>query len=279
MAQDIIDGLVAKGVTKEASAVYNKFTAINGAAGVAYVDKLNRSTSAGFPWNTSKKKFLHAIPPQEGLMDPVDIPPEMHAEVDRIWEKYVGGERCNPIFKGSLKDEVRPFKKIDTQATRMFNGAPFLWSIVLRMVFLPIIKLMQEHRYVYESRPGTIAQSREWDDLFHYITAFGVDRIIAGDFKAFDKRMTSRIMLAGFRVHYLVMHYFGRSIEELRVQWGISLDIAFPHMEIFGDIAMMLSGNPSGQGFTVMTNGTGNGLYLRYAYYILNPAKEVRSFK
>jgi hypothetical protein len=26
--------------------------------GVAFVDKLNRKTSAGFPWKTSKKRFL-----------------------------------------------------------------------------------------------------------------------------------------------------------------------------------------------------------------------------
>jgi len=40
--------------------VYDDNTALNGAPGVAYVDKINRNTSAGFPFKKSKKTFFRS---------------------------------------------------------------------------------------------------------------------------------------------------------------------------------------------------------------------------
>jgi hypothetical protein len=37
---------------------YDMYTAVNGAAGVTYVDKINFNTSMGFPWLTKKDQIL-----------------------------------------------------------------------------------------------------------------------------------------------------------------------------------------------------------------------------
>jgi hypothetical protein len=56
---------------------YDQFTAINGAPGVAYVDKINRTTSAGYPYYKQKRHFLIDLPPQHGLDEPVGINEEL----------------------------------------------------------------------------------------------------------------------------------------------------------------------------------------------------------
>jgi len=55
--------------------------------------------------------------------------------------------------------------------------------------------------------------------------------------------------------------------------------VNFPVCDFFGDLIRFLGTNPSGWPLTVILNGIVNSLYMRYAYFHLNPAKEVRSFK
>jgi len=215
--------------------VYDMFTAINGAANVAYVDKMNRSTSAGFPWNTSKRKFIEAIPEQNGLPDPVAITPEIKERVQVILDRYHAGERYMPVFNGNLKDEALKFAKIEIGKIRMFGGAPMDWSIVNRMFMLPVIRLMQDNRYIFEGAPGTITQSREWDDMFGYLTHFGKDRIVAGDYKAFDKSMSPVFILAAFRIMRNICEVAGYSAEDLKVIDGLAVDTAFPLFNMNGD--------------------------------------------
>jgi len=91
--------------------VYDNFTAINGAAGIAYVDKIKRNTSAGNPWKKSKKYFMHPAPPKGDLLDPVYFDDEIMSRVDVILSKYKQGERAMPNFCAHLKDEPVSFKK------------------------------------------------------------------------------------------------------------------------------------------------------------------------
>jgi len=259
--------------------VYDLFTAVNGAAGVSFVDGVNRSTSAGFPWCTSKKKFLTPTAPVPGLNDPVEVTPEIAARVGDIISTYEDGIRVKPIFTAHLKDEPTPYKKIAAKKTRVFGGAPFDWSLVVRMYFLSLVKLIQTSRFVFESAPGTIAQSGEWGDIYEYLTHFGLDRIVAGDYKAFDKSMPACFISAAFRILYNISKQAGYTDAELRVQWGIATDTAFPNFDFHGDFIELFGSNPSGHPLTVIINGLANALYMRYCYLILNPKHESASFK
>lgn len=259
--------------------VYDLFTSVNGAAGVSFVDGVNRSTSAGFPWQTSKKKFLVPAAPIDGLNDPVDVTPEIKMRVERIIETYEQGVRTKPVFTAHLKDEPITFKKIAAKKTRVFGGAPFDWSLVVRMYFLSLVKLIQTKRFIFESAPGTIAQSGEWGDIYGYLTHFGLDQMVAGDYKAFDKSMPACMILAAFRILYNVSKAAGFTDEQIRVQWGVAVDTAFPVFDFNGDLVMLYGSNPSGHPLTVIINGLANALYMRYCYYVLNPSHECHSFK
>lgn len=259
--------------------VYDDCTAINGAAGVLYVDKMNRSTSAGNPFKCSKKYFLTQIAPIGDLQDPVEVSPEIMERVREFEEKYKQGERCFPNFCAHLKDEATSFKKIETKKTRVFTGAPFDWSIVVRKYMLSLIKLIQSNRFIFESAPGTIAQSLEWNEIKDYLCHFGEDKLIAGDYGKFDKRMPSTVILAAFDILKRICKAAGYSETELTVVQGIAEDTAFPLVDFNGDLIEFYGSNPSGHPLTVIINGLANALYMRYCYAVLHPNKSAVDFK
>nr|APG77365.1 hypothetical protein [Shahe picorna-like virus 4] len=274
---DILKGLGEEKIREVM--VYDTFTAINGAAGVAYVDKLKRDTSMGFPWNTSKKSFLTALPAQHGVLDPVSISPEVLQRSEEIIAKYHSGERAMPVFKAHLKDEPTSHAKIANSKTRLFGGAPVDWAIVVRMYLLSFIRVVQLNRYLFESGPGTIAQSVEWSELFSFLTQFGEDRIVAGDYKAFDKTMPPDFILAAFDIIEGVCRAAGYTDEDIAVVRGIGADTAYPLYDLNGDLVEFFGSEPSGHNLTVIINGLVNCLYMRYVYLVLNPAAECESFK
>lgn len=260
--------------------VYDDFTAINGAAGVSYVDKINRSTSAGNPWKCSKKYFMEAVEPEGGLSDPVKVNDEIMDRVRHIESEYSAGRVTHPNFCAHLKDEPVSFKKAKMKKTRVFTGAPFDWSIVVRKYLLSFIRVLQNERLIFEAAPGTVAQSLEWTELYEHVTKFGLDNMVAGDYKAFDKEMPPQFVLAAFKIILLICMASGNYTEEqIRIVQGISLDTAFPLVDFNGDLIQFFGSNPSGHPLTVIINSLVNSLYQRYCYYNLNPEKEVESFQ
>lgn len=257
--------------------VYDDFTAINGAAGVAYVDKMNMKSSMGFPWRKSKKAFIQILEAQHGLEEPVTFTPEIMNRCHEYERRYKLGERVQPIFAGCLKDEPVSLKKAEMGKTRVFTCAPGDWSIVVRKYCLAFTRIMQRNTILFEAAPGTIAQSTEWERLYHFITKYGKDRMVAGDYKAFDKSMPAVVIKAAFQIIYNVCKAAGYTEDELRVVEGISEDTAFPIIDMNGDLCSFYGSNPSGHPLTVVINSLANALYMRYAY-MLN-GYDVATFK
>lgn len=263
-------------------------TTINGAPGVAYIDAMKRSTSAGCPWKKSKKFFFKEANSRNGLQNPVDVDDEIMERVEEMRERYLRGERCMPCFNGCAKDEARKFKKIAAKNTRIFTGSPVDFSIIVRQYLLSIARLFQNNRFVCESAPGTNAHSHEWEEIREYLTAFGQDRLVAGDYAAFDKRMSSSVILIAFYVIRRICEASGNyAMEDLQVIAGIAEDIAFPLVDYNGDLIEFLGSNPSGHVLTVIINCIANCLYMRYTYAQLGKVEEpeisqrtmVRTFK
>lgn len=251
---------------------------VNGIPGVRFVDRLNTSTSMGFPWNCTKKKFLHTdIEPlyPEG----VDFDEEVWDRVTAIEKCYAEGRRAYPVFTGHLKDEPTTHAKIASKKTRVFTGGPVDWSIVVRSRLLSFVKLLQENKFLFEAGPGTVCQSSEWGDIYEYLTAFGTDRIVAGDYGKFDKRMIADFVLAAFRIIANVYEAAGFTPEEVREILCIGEDTAFPLTNLNGDLVEFFGTNPSGHPLTVIVNSIVNSLYVRYCYVVLNPEHECASFK
>ena len=276
-AQDIFKGLSEESKAKLIE--YDDFTVTNGAAGVRFVDKMNRNTSAGFPFNKSKRHFINDIPPQHDLQDPVEFNDEIKSRIQQCRDCYDEATQYHPIYTASLKDEPRSFKKIKEKNTRVFTGGPVEHVFVTRKELLSYTKVMQENKFVSECAAGTIAQSVEWDHIYKYLTYFGEDRIFDGDHSKFDKSMESVAILAVFRVITRVLEMCGADDLHIQRSWCIGYDLAFAMINYNGTLLQMCKGHVSGEALTVLVNSHCNSLYIRCAYKRAHPKNISSDFK
>lgn len=280
-AQDIISGLDQKhGLDWRGELVFlSDKAAVNGLPGVKFIDRLNVSTSMGHPWNKSKKQFLFDEP-DEVYPAGVNFEPQVWERVRKIEEKYAAGQRAYPVFTAHLKDEAITKAKIEKKKTRLFTGGPVDWSIVVRSRLLSFVRLLQKNKLIFEAAPGTVAQSVEWTHFYEYLTKFGDDRIVAGDYGKFDKHMIATFVLSAYKVIGRIHQAAGFSDEEIRQIHCIGNDTAFPLTNVSGDLIEFYGTNPSGHPLTVIVNSIVNSLYMRYAYCRLNPnGLECKTFK
>jgi len=253
--------------------VYTQDVALNGVPGVTYVDRINVSTSAGNPFKKSKKHFLTMD--STGYITNIDQ--VMQDRINDIEELYKKGIRFNPQFCAHLKDEPTALHKVEAGKTRVFTGSEFAWSIVVRKYYLSHIRLIQNNPFIFEAMPGIVAQSVEWKKLHDYITEFGSDRMIAGDYAKFDKKMTAAFILSAFGILIRLSEKAGWSDGDLLALRCIAIDTAFYNVDFNGDY-IAIQGNPSGHPLTVIINCLVNSLYMRFAFMICS-GKPVSDFK
>lgn len=291
---------------------YDLFTAVNGAAGVAYVDKLNRNTSAGFPFNTRKSKFMVDLGPQDGLSNPVEFTEEILDRIKWMVSQYKAGKMANPVFQACLKDEALPFEKIHAKKTRVFTGGPVDFTVVGRMYLLSFIRLVQRNRYPFSCAVGTVAQGVGWHELRAFLVQHGEDRIVAGDYSRFDRSVEPAWQTAAWYVIKAIVllsraYALGVVTEEeivgvtpltldalldkvlesdsdelqefVKVLEGIQADTVHPLVNFFGDLVRFFGIVPSGHFLTVVLNSIINELYLRYAYVVIRPDNVVPFLK
>ncbi len=253
--------------------------AVNGVPGRKYIDSINRGTSAGFPWMRTKKSLTVPLPADDTWQDPITFNDEVLERINEMMERYLRGELVAPVFTAHAKDEPLPFAKIAIEKTRVMNGAPLDWSILVRMVYLPMVRVIQNNKFLFEAMPGAVAQSIEWDHIYKYLTHFGTDRMVAGDYGKFDKKMSAVLILWAFFAMIRIAKKCGVDDRQLALMWGIAYDVACSFCNFNGDFVQFLGSNPSGHPLTVILNCIVNCLYMRYCYHELNPEKEVASFR
>ena len=263
--------------SKKELKVLDFHTVVNGKAGVRYIDSVNRSTSAGHPWKKPKRKLMFSIPCEPGE-DHMEFDQTIMDRVRSRLDHYLNSTRTFPVFRASLKDEATKFEKIAQKKTRVFMGAPVDFTIATRSVLLSFIRVVQKNKFVFESAPGIEAQCIEWDILHSYLTEYGSDRMIFGDFSGFDVTMRSNFMIAAFQAIEEFHRRCGASEEQCTMIRALSFDIVFPLVEYNGDLIQLNGKNPSGQPLTAPINGIVNCMYMRYCYYVLGN-QEISTFR
>jgi hypothetical protein len=259
--------------------VLDDVTTLNGYPGVKFLDKMNRNTSMGFPYRKSKRHYMTPRPADETYQQAVDFTPEVMEEVKRIIALYEKGERAMPVFTASLKDEPLPQKKIDIKKTRVFLGASAPWAFVVRKYLLAFVRVFQKNPLLFEGAPGVNPKSKQWQQFYDYLVKHGLDRLIAGDFAKYDKRMEPIMILFAFYCIEKIARAAGWCEVDLRVIRCIAEDVAYAMVDFQGDFIELLGSNPSGQPLTVIINCIANSLYNRYCYHEQNPARECKTFK
>jgi len=245
--------------------VLSDYAAVNGVAGVKFIDCMNMNTSMGYPYNTGKKKFL--VPaPRDDTPDGVDFLPEIWEEARRIEGLYLEGKRAFPVFMSHLKDEPRPLQKCLDKKTRLFTGSSVPASLVARKYFLSFTRLVQCNNLVFEALPGVVVQSEEWTRIHDFLCAFDEEHHLAGDYSHYDKNMMADLILYAFWIIIQLHREAGFCDEDIRIMWGVATDTAYPVVKILSDIVMFSNVNPSGHVLTVIINSLVNSILMRYAY-------------
>nr|UQB76034.1 nonstructural protein [Flumine marna-like virus 3] len=257
---------------------YDLETAINGSDGIQYVESINMKTSAGFPVNKPKRAFF--ITKENQLEHPVlEVNEEIMNELKRIENCYSKGKRANPIFSSNLKDEPRPLEKVAEGKTRVFMSCPVAFTLIVRMYFLPCVRVIQRNRLAFECAVGTNAHSQDWDDIYQFICE-NSGWVIDGDYKNFDKSMMGMVLREAMYVLIdLTVHFTKVPEEDLQAMYCIAEDIAFSYVNYNGDLATFLRNNPSGHPLTVILNCFANSLYFRIVYQDLHPEHDISTFR
>jgi len=259
--------------------IYDIHTAINGVPGLKYVDGIKRSTSAGFPYGKPKQAYLVQLEPTEDYPDHVMVNEEVRGRIQEMINRYSEGNRAGSVFRMALKNEALPIEKARKGKVRSFTMACVELTIVMRMYTLSFVRVSQSNHFLFECAPGIEAQSCEWDFLYQYLTQFGTERCVFGDFKGFDKSMHPVFILAAFEVIARFHEFAGATREHVNVIRCIAYDIAFAHVDFFGDLVTLYGKNPSGQALTAHINGLVNSLYMRFVWIHCSPFEDAALFK
>jgi len=246
--------------------MYDQNVALNGYPGIAYVDSLNKNTSAGHPWRKPKKNFL-IDDISDMYPNGVKVTPEIQASIDFRMSKYMKGKCTQPIFVNSIKDEVVSEKKFKNETTRNFAAMCFDGTVCMRMFYGSFIRFMLNHKFVFETAIGICAQSLEWEELSKFISRDNhFKNFIDGDFGKYDKGMNCEWIRAAFRVVHHLMSKGLYTEGELLGAKALAEDIIYPTMLHCNDIVQFLGTIPSGHVLTTPINSIINSIANRYVF-------------
>lgn len=250
---------------------------ICGIDGLRFIDKIPPNTSIGAPLSGPKSKYIT-------LLDPKEYPEfACPAELDqKFWDyfefckgEFLAQRRVYLMFKACLKDEPTDIAK---DKVRVFQAAPVVLQLFVRMYFLPIVRLLSIFPLDSECGVGINTVGPEFNALAEHMRKFGSDRILAGDYSKYDLRMPAQLIFAAFDCLIEIAFHFGYSNEDITIMRSVATEIAYPLMMYNGDLIQHYGSNPSGQNLTVYINSIVNSLLMRCCYYSIYPkGKSFRS--
>jgi len=246
---------------------------MSGADGIAAFSRLPLNTSMGWPLNKKKSLFIGPVDREvPGISEPIDFEnPMFFEELERIEMCLSEGKRIHTVFRGNLKDEPTKWTK---DKIRVFAGCEVAFTCVVRKYYLPIVRLIQNNWLHFECAVGINAHGPQWAELTEYVIKHGKDRIIAGDYAAFDKSASPEAMMSAFDILIQIARFCGYTEEELMIMKGVATEISYPIYELDGVIMQLFGSNPSGHPLTVIVNNLMNSLYMRYVYYTLHEGED-----
>jgi hypothetical protein len=181
------------------------------------------------------------------------------------------------VFSASKKDEPISEAKLRNRGPRLFMVANMYMTLALRKYFLTFVRLQMRNQFIIGAAAGMNCESVAWKELYEFVTAHGVDRIIAGDYNNYDQRMSAIVVLEAFRVIIEICEISGKYTHgELCAMRVLAREVAQPLCEVDGDIYRVNGTNPSGQALTTIINCVVNVLYMRFCW--VKAGYDVRDF-
>jgi hypothetical protein len=242
-----------------------------GLSSVKFIDPMNFSSSPGFPLSGSKHPLLVDLDPKDypDVGKPRTFVPEVWEEFERVVNILREGRRCYMIWKSCLKDEPT---KLTKDKVRVFQSAPLVLQLIIRMYFLPLVRIIQMNPILYECAVGVNAEGLEWEELWEAAMSKGKDRVLAGDYSKYDVRMPAQVTIAAFDILIdIASKCVGYTADDNHLMKMVVNEVVYPVMAYNGDLIQLFGTNPSGQNLTVIINSLVNSLLLRSCFFTIYP--------
>ncbi|APG78508.1 hypothetical protein [Wenzhou picorna-like virus 39] len=243
--------------------VLTLFEAVNG---LDNLNKIDITTSAGFPYQLSTKKggkrdWFEII---DDKLYPNQYLEEQILERENLARK---GIIKATFFVDTLKDELRPIDKVNKGKTRVFQVGPMCLSILMRKYFGFFIMHCQTTFINGEMGIGINPNSLDWTMLIKRLLRTG-NKFINGDYSDYDASMSQPIMMD---ICGIINKFYGTDkAHEHSIIRNTLFATFLNNVHIVEDVVFMrLQGNMSGIALTTIVNCLFNMFLSRYAYYKL----------
>lgn len=248
--------------------------ALNGVDDNKFYSKLDETTSAGFGIKGKKSELLdisYDLDTGEKIFTPKSV---LVDRVDYLLDKVRNGIRMNGVIKTSVKDE--PVKLDESgkpkKANRIFFSCGMAELLVMKMLMAPIAECIMLNSFTSECMGAMNHTGPDWGNLQRYITHFGTDTIIEGDYSKWDIRLSPQLIRAVGAICVKLGKELGYDEGSLIAISTIYSEIATSIVAYNGAICLMDGWLVSGVYPTLLTNSIANSLVYRIAFFMSYPA-------
>lgn len=232
------------------------------------LNELNMYTSAGYPFNKSKKDMMVSVGSQvvkwgtreDGRELP--IPDDIMGRVADMEARLRSGLASGAVFNAIEKDEPLANAKVLAGKVRIIYASPVDFTLLTRSVFGPLVNLMSTYPHIFRCWVGTNAESKEWkalyDEVLRHPYAFGCD------YSGYDTKAVSYWpLVATYDLMVSILREYGGDWELGQL---IGADMLFPIVNFFGEGYIFEGFNPSGNSITTQVNSLANLIMMSYIF-------------
>jgi hypothetical protein len=231
--------------------VYSHNDAIN-STHTPYLEKLDLRTSAGYPWNCTRKTKRDLIDNKNGVYA---IRQELGDKLN-TFENLLDKNTMFPYtLTTTLKDERVPLAKIPIGKTRTFMNFPVEYTILMRRYFDSFINFETKYAREIGTTVGINIYSNNWDSIYQELKRF--DFHLDGDYKGFDGTIRPEFFEYYARLVNSFYNDKYTNHRNLLVQ-----GCCFAPIFILDKVYLKQKGNPSGSRLTTSFNSFVNRMYV-----------------
>ncbi|ADR72923.1 non-structural polyprotein [Mud crab virus] len=263
---DVKRVLNTPGVSDAVPRILSHEESITGIEGRQYMNALNRSTSAGFPYSLRKAKGKPGKQTWLGSDEFIVDHPELKEHVELIISKARKGivDTELGVFTATLKDERRPLAKVEANKTRVFAATNQALALAQRRYFLSYLEHVMLNRVDNEIGLGVNVYSYDWSRIVNKLHHVG-SKVIAGDFSNFDGSLNSQLLA---RVAEIVTDWYDDDEENGLLRHTLTEYLFNACLLIDNTVVQLNHSQPSGNPLTTLINCMYNMLIFRYVYLL-----------
>lgn len=206
------------------------------------------------------------------------IAPELRRLVLELDKAVADGLEPKNVVAGCLKDETRANETVEVGNTRLFCvGAlsHLVWTI---MNLGAAVTHCKQARGTHGVAIGINPHGVEWKLIFHELTKFGLETIIAGDYKGYDTSIQSffgTLLAKAFNR----MYQYDESSLNYRILLAVCKSTIAPILIIGNEVYWMDYFNSSGGWCTGVLNSFVNIMIFNFIWFYLQSTIDDEEFK